>query len=63
MNFELKSNTSAEINEGQVEVQLPRVSKMQKSLFQPVHQVVTNEIGKTKPATNNNQDHPLLNYL
>jgi hypothetical protein len=63
MTFELKSNTSTEINEGQVEVQLPPFWKMQKNLLQEVHQVATNEMGKTKPATNNNQDHPLLNYL
>jgi hypothetical protein len=63
MNFELKSNISVEINEGQAKVQLSLVWKMQKILFQIVHQVATNEMGKTKPATNNNQDHPLLNYL
>jgi hypothetical protein len=28
-----------------------------------VHQATTNEMGKTRLATNNNQDHPLLNYL
>ncbi len=29
-----------------------------------MHQVATNETGRTKPAVNNNnQDHPLLNYL
>jgi hypothetical protein len=28
-----------------------------------VHQTITNEMGKTKLATSNNQDHPMLNYL
>jgi hypothetical protein len=46
MNFELKSNTSIEINEGQVEVQLSLVWKMQKNLFQTMHQTTTNEMGK-----------------
>jgi len=63
MNFELKSNTSTKINEGQLEVQLPPVWKMQKNLLQVVHQVATNEMGKTRPVVNKNQDHPLLNYL
>jgi hypothetical protein len=36
---------------------------MQKNLFQVVHQVTTNEMGKTRPITSNNQDHPMLNYL
>jgi len=37
---------------------------MQKSLLQMMHQVATNETGRTKPVVNNNnQDHPLLNYL
>jgi hypothetical protein len=63
MNFELKSNTSIEINEGQAEVQLPPVWKMQNNLLQTVHQATTNEMGKTKLAINKNQDHPLLNYL
>jgi hypothetical protein len=63
MNFELKSNTSVEINEKQVEVQLPLIWKMQKSLLKVVHQATTNEMGKTRPTTSNKQDHPLLNYL
>jgi hypothetical protein len=63
MNFELKGNNSVEINEGQAKVQLPLVWKMQKILLQAVHQATTNEMGKTKLATNNNQVHPLLNYL
>ncbi len=54
MNFELKNNTSIEINEGQGEVQLPPVWKM-KSLLQAVHQAATNEMGKTRPTTSNNQ--------
>jgi ABC-type oligopeptide transport system ATPase subunit len=28
-----------------------------------MHQTAINEMGKTKPSTSNNQDHPLLNYL
>jgi len=37
---------------------------MQKNLLQMMHQVATNETGRTKPVVNNNnQDHPLLNYL
>jgi hypothetical protein len=28
-----------------------------------VHQATTNEMGKNRPTINNNQDHPLLNYL
>jgi hypothetical protein len=63
MNFELKSNTSVEINEEQDEVQLPLIWKMQKSLLKVVHQATTNEMGKTRPTTSNKQDHPLLNYL
>jgi hypothetical protein len=35
---------------------------MQKNLLQAMHQVA-NEMGKTRLATSNNQDHPLLNYL
>jgi hypothetical protein len=54
MTFELKSNTSTEINEGQVEVQLPPFWKMQKNLLQEVHQVATNEMGKTRPIVSNN---------
>jgi hypothetical protein len=63
MNFELKGNISIEINERQVEVQLPLVWKMQKNLFQAMHQAKTNEMGKTIPVVNKNQDHPLWNYL
>jgi hypothetical protein len=63
MNFELKSNTSIEINEEQVEVQLPLVWKIQKNLLQVMHQATTNEMGKTKPIITKNQDHPLLNYI
>jgi hypothetical protein len=63
MNFELKSNISIEINEKQVEIQLPLVWKMHNNLFQVVHQVATNEMGKTRSITSKNQDHPLLNYL
>ncbi len=63
MNFELKNNTSTEINEEQAKVQLPPVWKIQKSLPKAGHQAATNEIGKTKPIISNNQDHPLLNYL
>jgi hypothetical protein len=37
MNFELNSNTSMEINEGQVEIQLPPIWKMQKNLPQALH--------------------------
>jgi hypothetical protein len=36
---------------------------MQNNLLQIVHQATTNEMGKTKLATNKNQDHPMLNYL
>jgi len=63
MNFELKSNTSTEINERQVEVQLPLVWKMQNNLIQAVHQTATIEMGKIRLVTSKNQDHPLLNYL
>jgi hypothetical protein len=58
MNFELKSNTSIEINERQDEVQLPPIWKMQNNL-----QTTINELGKIKLVTSKNQDHPLLNYL
>jgi hypothetical protein len=54
MNFELKNNTSIEINEGQVEVQLPPFWKMQKNLLQAVHQVATNEMGKTRLVVSKN---------
>ncbi len=63
MNFELKSNISIEINEGQVEVQLPPIWKMQNNLLQTMHQAATNEMGNIELAANKNQDHPLLNYL
>ncbi len=56
MNFELKSNTSTKINEGQAKVQLPPIWKMQMS----PHQVATNEMGKTKLAASKNQNHQLL---
>jgi hypothetical protein len=36
---------------------------MQNNIFQVVHQATTNGMGKTKPRTSKNQDHPLLNYL
>jgi hypothetical protein len=36
---------------------------MQKNLLQVMHQTTTNEMGKTRLATSNNQNHPLLNYL
>jgi hypothetical protein len=51
MNFELKSNISIEINEGQVEVQLPLVWKILNNLFQAMHQAATNEMGETRPTT------------
>ncbi len=51
MNFELKSNISIEINEGQVEVQLPLVWKILNNLFQAMHQSATNEMGETRPTT------------
>ncbi len=54
MNFELKNNTSTEINEGQAEIQLPLVWKMQKNLFQAMGQASTNEIGKTRLAASEN---------
>ncbi len=54
MNFELKNNTSIEINEGQAEIQLPLVWKMQKNLFQAMRQASTNEIGKTRLAASEN---------
>jgi hypothetical protein len=38
MNFELKSSTSTNANEGQVEIQLTPFWKMQKNLLQAVHQ-------------------------
>jgi hypothetical protein len=63
MNFDLKSNTSIEINEGQAEIQLPLIWKMQKNLLQAMHQATTNEMGKTKLVVSKNQYHPLLNYL
>jgi GTPase SAR1 family protein len=63
MNFELRSNTSIEINERQAKVQLPIVWKTQKKLFQAMHQATTNEMRRTKLTVNKNQNHPLLNYL
>jgi hypothetical protein len=62
INSKLKSNTSIEINENQIEIRLPLIWKMQKNLLQAMHQAITNEMGKTRPVVRKNQDHPLLNY-